>query len=225
MNDLKRANELGMTLDEFQALVGHDPLDRHTQFLIGGVMSPKDVRKVDDEEDIKLNKKNKKNKSTSPKSYHAEADGKKDALDDIGEKLIPFETDTDVNNKNANEIEHFWTRPVTSDEDKALYYGFHIHSKDNVYGLHAHYPGGPLSGGHLHGAQNRLGYHTHRYSPEELLQFKFARPGIMVQLDGPHEHQCNAPDGSHIHNEENFGPASDSRAQDIAARNLKTDTN
>ena len=119
----------------------------------------------------------------------------------------PFPTDDDVRHKNADELEHHWNRPVTSDEDKALYYGYHIHSKDNVFGLHAHYPGGPLGGGHVHGAQNKLGYHTHRYNIAELKALKFGRPGTMVELDGPHSHLMNAPDGKHVHSEENFGPA------------------
>lgn len=138
--------------------------------------------------------------------------------------MIPFETDEDVKNKTSKEIEHYWDRPVETSADKALYYGYHIHSKDNMYGLHAHYPGGPLGGGHLHNAQNPQGYHTHRYSVEELTRFKFSRPGVMIELDGPHVHQQNAPDGKHVHSEENFGPASDSRAKEVEDRNKKTDT-
>lgn len=139
--------------------------------------------------------------------------------------MVPFETDDDVKNKRPREIEHYWKRPVETPADKALYYGYHIHSKDNRYGLHAHYPGGPLGGGHTHGPSNPLGYHTHRYSPEELTQFKFAKPGVMIELDGPHTHQQNAPDGKHMHSEENFGPASDERAKDVEERNSKTDRN
>lgn len=33
MGDEQRALELGMTLDEFQSLVGHDPLVQHPEFL------------------------------------------------------------------------------------------------------------------------------------------------------------------------------------------------
>lgn len=215
-HDLDRAQELGLSLDDFQKLVGHDPLER--DFLGAAYVGPKDTREADDSDDVKLGKKDKKKPKT-------DADYGYDAMPEIPSEHVPFETDTDVKNKNAREIENHWPRPVTSDEDKALYYGFHIHSKDNAFGLHAHYPGGPLGGGHLHSPQNPQGYHTHRYNQEELLQFKFARPGVMIQLDGPHEHQHNAPDGKHTHCEENFGPASDSRSQDVAERNSKTDTN
>jgi hypothetical protein len=139
--------------------------------------------------------------------------------------MVPFETDEDVKNKTSKEMEHYWKGPIETPADQALYYGFHTHGKDNMYGLHAHYPGGPLGGGHLHSPQNTLGYHTHRYNNETLLQFKFARPGIMIQLDGPHNHQQNAPDGKHTHQEENFGPASDLRAEKVAERNSQTDKN
>lgn len=212
-NDLKRAQELGMSLEDFQSLVGHDPLERHHSFLGAGVVGPKDPKAP------KKEKKKDKQKSYSGHDKH------KDSMPEIPSEHVPYETDTDVRNKTALENENAWDRPVLTDEDKAIYYGFHVHTKDNMYGLHTHIPGGRLGGGHLHGAQNRLGYHTHRYSQEELLEFKFARPGIMIQLDGPHEHQCNAPDGGHVHSEENFGPASDSRAQDVAERNSKTDKN
>lgn len=206
MDDLQRARELGITVEELQALVGHDPLDTHAQFLSeGAAVCPKDERKTDDSKDVKLKKKEKKSEAR-PYSLHDEFSD----VEGIGDgPMAPFETDEDVKNKNAREIEHHWTRPISSEEDEVLYYGYHIHSKDNVYGLHAHYPGGPLGGGHLHGPQNPQGFHTHRYSQEELLQFKFARPGVMISLDGPHVHQHNAPDGMHVHCEENFGPASE----------------
>lgn len=161
--DAERAKELGMSLDQFQRIVGFDALDQHPEFLT--------------------------------------------ADSEIFEE--PFPTDDDVRNKTADELTHYWDRPVTSDEDKALYYGYHIHSKDNVYGLHAHYPGGPLGGGHIHNAQNKLGYHTHQYDIAQLKALKFGRPGEMVWLDGPHSHEMNAPDGKHVHSEENFGPATE----------------
>lgn len=189
-NDLDRARELGITVEEFQRLAGHDPLDRYAQFLQGGCKQPHDVKT-----------KTKKDEKASNAS---------DAMPEIPAEHLPFLTDRDVRPKNERELKKsFWTRPVTSDEDKALYYGFHTHSKDNVFGLHAHYPGGPLGGGHTHNPQNPQGYHTHRFSREEITQFKFSRPGVMIDLDGPHEHQCNAPDGKHTHSGENFGPASD----------------
>lgn len=225
-HDLKRARELGMTLDEFQSLVGHDPLERDINFLAGAYVGPKDTRKVDDGDDIKL----KKDKKEKKKAEQVDAAGNYSLHDEmtdvtgIGDgTMVPFQTDEDVKNKTSRELEHYWNKSLTTSEDHALYYGFHVHSKDNMYGLHAHYPGGPLGGGHMHGPQNRLGYHTHRFNQEELLQFKFARPGVMVQLDGPHVHQHNAPDGKHTHCEENFGPASDKRTQMLNEHNARVD--
>lgn len=230
-NDLERARSLGMSVDEFQQLVGHDPLEKHVNFVSGGYIGPKDTRKADDSEDVKLD--DKKKKKAEEDEDLEQAEGAKYSLHDeftdvtgIGDgTMVPFETDEDVKNKNARELEHHWKSPLETPADEALYYGFHIHGKDNAYGLHAHYPGGPLGGGHTHGSQNRLGYHTHRYSQEELLQFKFARPGVMIQLDGPHVHQHNVPDGKHTHCEENFGPASDKRASKVNERNSQVDKN
>ena len=216
-SDVERAKSLGMSLDEFQKLMGSNPSDAYPEFTQGSAYVPKGNIQAP------MDKKEKK-KELKPKSKMG-AGLTEDAMDDIGEKLYPFETDTDVRNKDARENEHAWDRPVLSDEDKALYEGYHTHTKDNVYGLHAHLPGGPLGGGHLHSPSNALGYHTHRYDIEQLLQFKFARPGIMIELDGPHVHQANAPDGKDIHSEENFGPASDERAKDVADRNAQVQTN
>lgn len=218
--DTERAEALGMSVKDFQALVGYDPLDVYGEFLNAGSKGPKDGPAYKEPKPKK-----KKEKTTQETSSEAGGPGLSDNFDELGEALIPFETDMDVRNKTAEELEHYWDRPIETPADKALYYGFHIHSKDNAYGLHAHYPDGPLGGGHLHGPQNTLGYHTHRYNQEELLQFKFARPGIMIELDGPHNHQHNAPDGKHNHQEENFGPASGQRADEVAARNAQTDKN
>jgi hypothetical protein len=230
-NDLDRARELGMSVEEFQALVGHDPLETHIEFLNAGVVGPKDTRQADDSNDVKL-KEEQKEKKKKAEVEKTEAGGPYSLHDEftdvtgIGDgTTVPFQTDEDVNKKMPEELENYWDRPVTSPEDQALYYGFHIHTKDNMYGLHAHYPGGPLGGGHRHTAQNKQGYHTHRYNNDELLQFKFARPGVMIQLDGPHVHQQNAPDGKHTHSEENFGPASGRRAEKVAERNRQADTN
>ena len=225
INDLDRARQLGISVEEFQSLVGHDPLETYSEFIKGGVVGPKDTREYDDDTvKPKDKQKNKKGKALEETEHVDATMSVRDAFTDIGDgTLIPFETDNDVNNKTAEELENYWDRPITSPEDEALYYGFHIHGKDNVFGLHAHLPGGPLGGGHLHGPQNTLGYHTHRYNQQQLLEFKFARPGIMIQLDAPHTHQNNAPDGKHIHSEENFGPASDRRADKIAERNARTD--
>ncbi len=228
-NDLDRAHALGMSIEQFQSLVGHDPLETYSEFIKGGVVGPKDTREYEDD-DIKLKdtQKKKKKKAEEPveAASHMSLHDEFTDVTGIGDgTMVPFATDDDVNNKTAEELENYWDRPVETPADIALYRGFHIHSKDNVFGLHAHYPGGPLGGGHLHGPQNPLGYHTHRYNNEELLQFKFARPGIMIQLDGPHNHQYSAPDGKHVHSEENFGPASDKRAAKVAERNVHTDKN
>jgi len=82
-----------------------------------------------------------------------------------------------------------WTSPPSSDAEKALYYGAHIHSESNPIGLHTHVPGGALSGGHSHGPQNRLGVHSHTESKT---------------LDGKHVHKSNHSDGKHDHCPENF---------------------
>ncbi len=222
--DIERAEALGMTVQDFQALVGYDPLEVYSEFVNADFKSSV-VGAVHEAPKPKLKKKKKKEKTSEEPSSEAGGPELSDNFDKLGEAIIPFETDTDVRNKTAEELENYWDRPIESSADKALYYGFHIHSKDNAYGLHAHYPDGPLGGGHLHGPQNILGYHTHRYNKEELLQFKFARPGIMIELDGPHIHQNNAPDGKHNHQEENFGPARGRRADEVAARNAKTDKN
>lgn len=165
MSDYKRAKSLGISLEQFQSLVGYDPQIEFPEFTKGE--------------------------------------------EELFEDSSPFAINEDISGKEAYNLDHYWTRPVLTPEDEALYYGYHIHSKDNVYGLHAHYPGGPLGGGHTHGPQNRLGYHTHRFDVYQLKQFKFARPGIMIEIDGPHEHQMNAPDGCHEHQSANFGPATE----------------
>lgn len=57
MNDLDRARELGMTVEEFQSIVGHDPLDSHLEFVQGGSHAPKDGKEYDSDKDVKLKKK------------------------------------------------------------------------------------------------------------------------------------------------------------------------
>lgn len=84
-----------------------------------------------------------------------------------------------------------WTKPPLSPEEKALYYGVHLHSESNPLGLHTHNTGGTLSGGHSHGPQNRLGVHTHQET---------------VSVDGKHTHEAkNFPDGGHDHLPDHFG--------------------
>jgi len=225
MSDLERARSLGMTIEEFQALVGLNPLEAYPEFTHGGMYWPDKKSK---KKNKKTEKDNTKEKSKDQKTDSACKQSLHDEMTDVvglgDSNTIPFQTDDDVRNKDAREIENYWDRPVVTPEDEALYYGYHIHSKDNVYGLHAHYPGGPLGGGHLHGAQNKLGYHTHRFNVEQLAQFKFARPGIMISLDGPHNHQHNAPDGKHHHSEENFGPASGTKIAELIERDERADT-
>lgn len=109
--------------------------------------------------------------------------GSSDTGDPYGYKIKP-----EVNSK--------WTRPPSSDEEKALYYGVHIHTESNPLGLHTHNPGGKLSGGHSHGPQNRFGVHHHK--DEEILHG--------ISLDGKHIHEGkHYPDGKHEHCPENFG--------------------
>ena len=158
MSDIDRAKQLGMSLEEFQRLVGHDPSETYN-FSEGGEYVADD-----------------------PKS---KKDKKKDK-------------------KSKGEMQD---------------YGLHTHDEDNPFGLHSHYPGGPLGGAHVHTAQNPLGHHTHRYTPEELKSFKFAKPGIMIDLDGPHNHDRSkldfqedpvyhdTPYGPHHHDDELSKPA------------------
>ena len=168
MNDLDRARELGLTVEQFQSLVGNDPMESHQEFIQGGTTGPYDVEK----------------------------DGKKKDKDKKQGKAMDKQDP-----------------------------GFHVHDESNPFGLHSHYPGGPLGGAHTHGAQNMLGHHTHRYNKEELLQFKFAQPGIMIDLDGPHNHEANTPEGYPHHAEGLDAPASGKRAEEVAARNTKVDKN
>ena len=150
LSDKDRANMLNLSLEDFQKLVGHDPLEQYSEF-------------------------------TSAAPYEAPKDDKKKPK----------------KKKKASEDE----------DDDPLYYGDHIHTMDNPLGLHRHYPGGPLGGGHIHNAQNSGGSHTHRYTEEEIMAFSKARPGIMIDIDGKHEHRYNKPDGGHEHSPGNFKPA------------------
>lgn len=99
----------------------------------------------------------------------------------------------------------YWTSVPVTEADKALYYGLHLHSPDNKFGLHTHVPGGTLSGGHTHGPQNRMGAHHHKEIDTSPDPQKQDPPGIM--LDGHHVHQTgeNMPSGPHTHTPENFG--------------------
>lgn len=101
-------------------------------------------------------------------------------------------------------IETHWKEAPSSDEDKAIFYGYHVHSKDNPYGLHTHVRGGELGGHHKHGPQNRLGHHTHSVDITNLPTGMLIGRQSAVYIDGPHEHGSMAPDGGHNHRPQNF---------------------
>ncbi len=94
-----------------------------------------------------------------------------------------------------------WESPPLSEADKAIYYGYHIHSESNPLGLHTHLKGGMSGGAHTHGPQNRLGGHTHKNIDLKDKQY----PGG-YSIDGHHYHDYNEnkPGGPHTHNPENF---------------------
>ncbi len=118
-----------------------------------------------------------------PKNKWPRLPGSSDTGDPYGHLLKPVATTK-------------WTKPPHTPEEKALYYGVHLHSESNPLGLHTHNPGGKLSGGHSHGPQNRFGVHHHQ--AEEIT--------MGASLDGKHTHEGkNHPDGGHDHIPENFG--------------------
>lgn len=84
----------------------------------------------------------------------------------------------------------YWSTVPSTDAEKAVYYGLHIHSEDNPLGLHSHIPGGAPTGGHSHGPQNRFGVHHHK-----------GEGASPTQLDGKHAHEPgeNMPSGPHEH--------------------------
>lgn len=91
-----------------------------------------------------------------------------------------------------------WEKPILTAEDEAIYYGLHIHSSTNPFGLHSHFPGGTLTGAHTHGPVNKYGVHTHKETVD---------PYGPTMLDGKHVHKlgANAPCGKHVHEiPENF---------------------
>ena len=154
LTDLERAESLGMTLGEFQSLVGHDGLELHPEFSeAADHLAYKDPKKK---------KKKKDKKADAGGIYHAQ----------------------------------------TADKN---YTGDHVHTKENPLGLHAHYEGGPLGGGHRHYAQNSAGHHTHAYTLEELKEFMLHSPNGMIKMEGGHGHDGSAPDGKHDHSDETFG--------------------
>jgi hypothetical protein len=102
-------------------------------------------------------------------------------------------------------IKIHWKKSPETDEEKALFYGFHIHSKDNPYGLHTHIPGGNLLGAHKHEPGNLQGAHTHAIDTRDIPNQFLISPDSPVYLDGEHEHQDLHPDGGHQHAPNTFG--------------------
>lgn len=119
------------------------------------------------------------------------------------------ETKWETNPEDVSERDHlvpadgkYWAYPPITEEDKAIYYGLHIHSASNPFGLHTHVKGGKLSGAHTHSPQNRLGGHTHK--DIDVKDKKYPRG---YSIDGHHYHEMNEnkPGGPHGHHPENFG--------------------
>lgn len=90
-----------------------------------------------------------------------------------------------------------WETVPSTEAEKAAYYGLHIHTESNPFGLHSHFPGGKLSGGHTHSPSNRFGVHTHLDHEDD---------DVMYSVDGNHTHERgeNMPCGPHTHVPENF---------------------
>lgn len=110
-------------------------------------------------------------------------------LDNVADKLITKSSHAFVGEK-------AWNQLPSSNEEKAIYYGLHVHSQSNPYGLHTHVIGGKLGGGHTHGPNNPKGQHYHGDSDNPHYH----------QTDGGHEHPIghNLPCGSHEHCPSNF---------------------
>ena len=120
--------------------------------------------------------------------------------DELGEGGVRETPGTDIADPYGSKLKPknvpVWDKPPMSDEEKAIYYGKHIHSESNPLGLHSHVPGGKIGGGHSHGPQNRFGAHHH----------KNIKPIYGISLDGSHVHDGeNHPCGGHVHCPENFG--------------------
>lgn len=117
--------------------------------------------------------------------------------DESGQRLPGSDVQDPRGSAVKPEAKH-WTKVPSTDEEKALYFGVHIHSEDNPLGLHTHVPGGDLTGGHTHSPSNPQGVHFH--GPE--LTGTQGR-----QVDGRHLHEVgeNMPGGKHKHLPENFG--------------------
>lgn len=93
-----------------------------------------------------------------------------------------------------------WNKVPETESEKALYYGFHVHTHSNPYGLHTHVPGGQPAGGHFHSPGNKTGKHRHDIDIKEKGTYG------PLSLSGDHVHkECNMPDGKHEHHPEHFG--------------------
>jgi len=136
--------------------------------------------------------------SSAAERAHVEAGSKKygnvwprtPGGDDSGD---PY--DSSMKPKNVPVWDHTPATPAEED----LYYGTHMHTESNPFGLHTHVPGGTLEGGHTHSPSNRFGVHHHQSSADNPEQYA-------ETLDGRHTHEgANHPDGRHCHLPENFG--------------------
>lgn len=155
-------------------------------------------RQISSDPDEALREHLAKNKSDAGSEYE---DTYGDEFGAIVPKGMPSETDI----FDENNIKIHWTKCPETDSEKAIFYGFHIHSKDNPYGLHTHVPGGQLLGAHKHGPGTKLGHHTHAIDTRNMPDSFLISPNSPVYLDGEHGHGELHPDGGHRHAPNTFG--------------------
>jgi hypothetical protein len=220
MNDIQRAELLGISVDEFQRVMGtpndtvrleHSvlrdilravgagalALDEQTLAVfkkLGKTFKNKEafikyMKKIKE-----LDKQGKIKSKAGGGNYHAWEEG--------GSVPIPIKVGTNPTEGFQLQALVHWDRVPKNEEEKAIYYGFHIHSEDNPFGLHSHMIGGPLTGAHTHSPANLLGSHTHKSVPSYVLDSN-NHLGL-IQIDGKHTHKDNKPDGGHEHMPENF---------------------
>lgn len=178
MSDADRAKLLGMTLNEFHRHVASDPDKALAEHL---------------------------DKKKSEGHIEGAMDGKHYGDDFF--HGVPVRRGLPHDNEifDADHIKIYWDKAPQTDEEKALFYGFHIHTKDNPYGLHSHVPNGTLLGAHKHTPLNPLGSHTHAIDTRDIPNDFLISPMSPVYLDGEHEHQDLHPDGGHQHAPNTFG--------------------
>jgi hypothetical protein len=183
LNDKDRAKILGLSLQEYYKLVA-----------------------ADRSEDLV--------RETLVKAEDGEAEAGLDSMDlkhiapfGDGPAVVPVRRGKphDVKVYDANNIDIHWKKYPSNEEEKQLFYGYHIHSKDNPYGLHTHVPGGKLEGAHKHSPGNLRGAHTHAVDITELPTNMLISPNAPIYLDGDHEHLENFADGPHSHAPLTFG--------------------